>query len=89
MLLIKQKKIGFRELNLELKKDKRWSRVQPRIEEHLNSIIRLSQLLGIDSQLLKSHFKENTKKFVEQYFSFIDMIETYMANEHHHNSRSR
>lgn len=37
-------------------------------------MIRLGEVLGLDSTLLKSRFRENTKKFVEDYFAAIEMI---------------
>ena len=42
LLLLKQKKISFKEMKIEMRQDKRWSRIQSKVEDHLNNIMKLS-----------------------------------------------
>lgn len=56
-MLLKEDKIRVTEAGLSLKMDKRWSSVQSRLEESLRAMIRLGEVLGLDSGLLNSRFK--------------------------------
>lgn len=80
LLRLKEKNIIFKNVNIYLKKDIRWARIQSTIDQHLANIIQLSEFIGVDSQLLKSHLKTNFQKFVDNYFSRIKMMETYIKN---------
>lgn len=57
LMLLKEDKIRVTEAGLSLKMDKRWSSVQSRLEESLRTMIRLGEVLGLDSGLLNSRFK--------------------------------
>lgn len=81
LLLLKENKLSLQETGLPLKQGKRWSTVQPRLEEHLNTLIKLAANLGVDSTILKSQFRDNTERFVEDYLGAVEMVQTYLRNE--------
>lgn len=43
-------------------------------------MIKLSEVLGVDSSLIKSRFRDNTKQFIEDYFDAVEMVENYLKN---------
>ena len=85
LLRLKEKNIIFKNINISLKKEVRWVRIQSVIDQHLANIMQLSELIGVESHLLKSHLRSNFQKFVDSYFSKIQMMETYLKNERNHN----
>jgi hypothetical protein len=81
ILLLKEDKLSFGEAGIALRGDRRWSVVQPRLEAHLVTLIRLAETLGVDIELLKSKFRDSTRRFTEKYLESIDMLEHYFRNE--------